>query len=142
MNQRHHILHVDDDLYIRKIIHHTLKANFDITGCIDGVEAMAWLEAGNEPDIILTDLNMPGMDGKDFISMIRLSAHYRHVPIVVLSGQDDTFTKIDCINMGADDFIIKPFNPLEVIAKLNALLRWVEERRSYMIPPVPHRSER
>lgn len=95
------------------------------------MEAMMWLEAGNVPDIILTDLRMPVLDGGEVISMIRSSSLYRHVPIIVLSSIDDSSTKIKCFDLGADDFVIKPFSPMEIEAKIKALLRRTNEQRKF-----------
>ena len=131
MENRYHVLHVDDDVYIRKIIQHTLNAEFELSACTNGIEAMAWLEKGNMPDIILTDLRMPQLDGQELIGLIRNSSLYRNVPIIVLSSMEDSALKISCIEQGADDFIVKPFNPLEVKAKIKALLRRTTERQNF-----------
>ncbi|MFD2933746.1 response regulator [Spirosoma flavum] len=131
METRYHVLHVDDDVYIRKIIQHTLSAEFELSSCTNGIEAMAWLEKGNVPDIILTDLRMPLLDGQELIGLIRNSSLYRNVPIIVLSSMEDSSLKISCIEQGADDFIVKPFNPLEVKAKIKALLRRTTERQNF-----------
>lgn len=131
MENRYHILHIDDDVYIRKIIQLTMSAEFDISSCTNGIEAMAWLEKGNLPDIILTDLRMPQLDGQELIALIRNSSIYRNVPIIVLSSMEDSSLKITCIEQGADDFIVKPFNPLEVKAKIKAILRRTSERQNF-----------
>ena len=131
MDNRYHILHIDDDIYIRKIIQQTLSADFDLTSCTNGLEAMAWLEKGNLPDIILTDLRMPMLDGQEVINLIRSGSLYRNIPIIVLSSMEDSVLKVSCIEQGADDFIVKPFNPLEVKAKIKALLRRTNERRNF-----------
>lgn len=129
MESRYQVLHLDDDIFIRKIIQQTLLADFEVISCLNGIEAMAWLEKGNQPDIILTDLRMPLFDGQEFISLIRSSSLYRHVPIVVLSSSEDSNLKVKCIDQGADDFIVKPFSPLELKARIKALLRRTDERR-------------
>ena len=131
MENRYHILHVDDDVYIRKIIQHTFSSEFELSSCTNGIEAMAWLEKGNLPDIILTDLRMPHLDGQELINLIRAGSLYRNVPIIVLSSMEDSALKISCIEQGADDFIVKPFNPLEVKAKIKALLRRTAERQNF-----------
>jgi len=131
MSHRYHILHIDDDVFIRRIIQHALSAEFDLTSCTNGLEAMLWLEAGNQPDIILTDLTMPVLNGEEVIAQVRSSSQYRHTPIIVLSSLDDSTLKVRCIDQGADDFMVKPFNPLEVVAKIKALLRRNGERRNF-----------
>jgi len=131
MDNRYHVLHIDDDIFIRRIIQHALSAEFDLTSCTNGVEAMLWLEAGNQPDIILTDLTMPVLNGQEVIAQVRSSSQYRHTPIIVLSSLDDSTLKVRCIEQGADDFVIKPFNPLEIVAKIKALLRRTGERQHF-----------
>lgn len=131
MDNRYKILHVDDDIYIRKVIQHTLNADFEVISCVNGVEAMAWLEQGNQPDLILTDLRMPLLDGKDFIELVRHSSLYHHVPIIVLSSNEDSSQKISCLEQGADDFMAKPFNPLEVKARIKAHLRRTTMHRTF-----------
>lgn len=129
MKHFHHILHIDDDFFIRNIIQHTLSSEFELTSVENGVEAMIWLEKGNVPDVILTDLRMPLMSGQEVISFIRSGSLYRNVPIIVLSTLEDTALRVKCIDQGADDFIVKPFNPLEVKARIKALLRRAAGRR-------------
>jgi DNA-binding response OmpR family regulator len=123
MENQYHVLVVEDDMYIRKVLRHTLKAEFEVTTLNNGIEAMDWLEAGNPVDIIITDLQMPYLSGQDLIRTIRASSLLTQVPIIVLSTFTDSATKIACLEQGADDYMIKPFNPLEVKAKINAILR-------------------
>ncbi|KAA9357659.1 response regulator transcription factor [Larkinella humicola] len=123
MENQYHVLVVEDDMYIRKVLRHTLKAEFEVTTLNNGIEAMDWLEAGNPVDIIITDLQMPYLSGQDLIRTIRASSLLTQVPIIVLSTFTDSATKIACLEQGADDYMIKPFNPLEVKAKINAIMR-------------------
>ena len=67
MANRYHVLIVEDDAFIRKVLRHSLKDDFEVTTHINGIEAMGWLEEGNPVDIILTDLQMPYMNGEDLI---------------------------------------------------------------------------
>ncbi|GAB3897614.1 response regulator [Larkinella knui] len=134
MENHYHVLVVEDDTYIRKVLRHTLKADFDVTTLNNGIEAMDWLEAGNPVDIIITDLQMPYLSGQDLIRTIRASSLLRQVPIIVLSTFTDSATKIACLEQGADDYMIKPFNPLEVKAKINAILRRTDKSTAQPTP--------
>lgn len=87
---------------------------------------MYWLEAGNDADFIIADLNMPNLNGKEFIKVIRSTNLFSEVPITILSGTDESKERIECLNLGADDFMMKPFNPMEVHAKIKAILRRVK----------------
>ncbi|RRB01250.1 response regulator transcription factor [Larkinella rosea] len=130
MENKYHVLVVEDDTYIRKVLLHTLKAEFVVTTMNNGIEAMDWLEAGNPVDIIITDLQMPYLSGQDLIKTIRASSLMRQVPIIVLSTFTDSATKIACLEQGADDYMIKPFNPLEVKAKINAMMRRSADKKA------------
>ncbi len=126
MNKIYHLLVVEDDSFIRKVLRQTLKHDFDVTTKENGIEGISWLEAGNPVDIILSDIQMPHMDGKGLITMLRASPVFKRVPIIILSSLTSSETRIACLNMGADDYIIKPFNPLEVKTKINTVLRRLE----------------
>jgi DNA-binding response OmpR family regulator len=121
------ILIVDDEPTTGLILQHFLEDNYSVVLKEDGAEAVSWLEKGNEPDLIISDLQMPGMDGKDFVKAIRASFLFREIPLIVLSGAEDSSVRISCIEMGADDFIVKPFNPAEVKARISGILRRVEK---------------
>lgn len=131
MSERYHILHIEDDSYIRKVVQHTLGTDFDVVTLGNGLEAMTWLEKGNHIDVILTDLNMPHLDGQQLISLVRNSSVYGDVLTIVLSGSDESSLKIKCLDQGADDFMVKPFNPLVLKAKINAILRRTTNHRTF-----------
>ncbi|CAH0995979.1 Alkaline phosphatase synthesis transcriptional regulatory protein PhoP [Emticicia aquatica] len=123
MEQKLKLLIIDDEPSTRKILEHFLNKEFDVTLKNDGMEGMNWLELGNKPDFIIADLNMPNLNGKEFIKVISASNIYNNIPIIILSGTDESKERIDCLNLGADDFMLKPFNPMEIHAKIKAILR-------------------
>lgn len=117
------ILVIDDEPSTGVIIKHFLEEDFEVIVKEDGTDAMLWLEQGNEPDLIISDLSMPQMDGYDFVSSIRASLLFGDIPIIVLSGSEDSAVRIKCLELGADDFIVKPFNPRELKARVAGILR-------------------
>ncbi|TDB59795.1 response regulator transcription factor [Arundinibacter roseus] len=117
------LLIIDDEPAISKILEHFLKKEYLITTKSDGNEGLQWLEEGNEVDIIIADLNMPNLNGIEFLKITKASNLYADIPVVILSGSDSSNDRIQCLNLGADDFMVKPFNPMEVQAKINAILR-------------------
>ena len=125
----YNVLVIEDDSFIRKVLRQTLKGDFNVTTKENGFEGVSWLEEGNFVDIILSDIQMPHLDGKGLITMLRASPVFRRLPIIMLSSFADSDTRIACLDMGADDYIIKPFNPLEVKTKINAVLRRTERSR-------------
>ena len=134
MRNNYKILIVEDDLFIRKVLQHTLQDGFEVITQINGSDALGWLEEGNRPDLILTDLQMPQMSGQELIQAIRASSLHRHLPILIISALDDSQTRIRCLELGADDYITKPFNPIEVKAKVMVVLRRLEQR---VLPAMP-----
>src|SRR5215210_4971672 len=117
------LLVIDDETAIQKILTHFFKDKFDVVTCNNGKEALGWLYNGNFPDIIIADINMPVLNGMEFLKEIKQSGLYSNVPLLFLSGMDNSVTKISCLEAGADDFIIKPFNPRELQARMNSILR-------------------
>jgi DNA-binding response OmpR family regulator len=123
MNTKKDLLIIDDEPSICKILEHFLKKDFNVTIKHDGSEGMLWLEEGNNADLIIADLYMPNLSGKEFLKVAKASNLYSDIPIIILSGSDDSSERIQCLNLGVDDFMVKPFNPMEVHAKINAILR-------------------
>lgn len=123
MKEKRNLLIIDDEPSITKILEHFLKNDFNINSKTDGAEGMLWLEEGHEVDMIIADLNMPNLNGKEFLKIAKASNLYSDIPVIILSGSDDSNERIQCLNLGADDFMLKPFNPMEVLAKINAILR-------------------
>lgn len=126
MENKIKLLIIDDESSTRRVLQHFLNKEFEVTLKNDGMEAMNWLEAGNDTNFIIADLNMPNLNGKEFIEVIRSSNLFNDVPIIILSGTDESKERIDCLDLGADDFMMKPFNPMEVHAKIKAILRRVK----------------
>lgn len=114
------ILVVDDDreiagaieIYLRNEGHEVLKA-------YDGFEALEMVN-GNSIDLILMDIMMPRLDGIQATMKIRQELN---IPIIILSAKSEDYDKITGLNVGADDYITKPFNPLELVARVNSQLR-------------------
>lgn len=130
MNSPKSLLIIDDEPSTSKVLEHFLRKDFQVVTKSDGMEGMAWLEEGYKVDMIIADLNMPNLNGKEFVRVVRASNLYSDIPIIILSGTDESSERIQCLNLGADDFMLKPFNPMEVVAKVNAILRRIN-RYSY-----------
>lgn len=117
------MLAIDDEVSIQLILQHYFKDDFSVITRDNGKKALAWMQEGNMPDIIVADINMPEMDGYTFIDQVRSSGFLKNIPMVMLSGSDSTDNKIRCLESGADDFMVKPFNPRELAARVNGILR-------------------
>lgn len=114
------LLVVDDDPNIRELIVHFMKnEGFDVYEASDGLEALTKLDSV-KVDIVILDVMMPNMDGWELCSELR--KHY-DIPLLMLTVNGDTSQKVKGFQLGADDYLVKPFNPLELIVRVNALLR-------------------
>lgn len=114
------ILVVDDDPHIRQLLVFAFgKAGLDTTEAQDGEEAIAQVEA-HAPDLVILDINMPRMDGLEVCRRLRAAGD---VPILFLSSRDDEIDRVLGIELGGDDYVVKPFSPREVVARSMAILR-------------------
>ncbi|MEA4987023.1 MAG: response regulator transcription factor [Anaerovorax sp.] len=114
------ILVCDDDREIVAAIEVYLKnEGYDILKAYDGIEALDILDK-NEVHLVLMDIMMPRMDGMRATMKIR---EEKNIPIIMLSAKSEDYDKITGLNLGADDYITKPFNPLELIARVKSQLR-------------------
>ncbi|WP_179830343.1 response regulator [Spirosoma fluviale] len=120
---RNHILFVDDDPFIGFLIQHGLKKKFELTSCTNGLQAIDWFEKGHQPDLIITDLNMPLVTGQALIERIRSSSRGQQIPILVVSANTDNIVRNYCQELGANDFIGKPFSLKELILRINRQLQ-------------------
>jgi DNA-binding response OmpR family regulator len=116
------LLIVDDEPSIRLILEHYFKPHFRVVLKSSGLEAVEWLEQGNQAAAIVADYAMPVMDGLDFINKVRADPSHKDTPLVMLSGKDDTSIKIRCLKQGADDYVVKPFNPEELGIRIKKLM--------------------
>ncbi|TGE28658.1 response regulator transcription factor [Hymenobacter metallicola] len=120
-----HLLVIDDEPAIRLILDHYFSHDYRVVLTANGQEALAWLRAGNLAEAIVLDYEMPLMNGLDFIKQIRADEAHENTPILVLSGTDETSNKILCLKQGADDYLVKPFNPEELEIRIQKILQRV-----------------
>ncbi len=119
------ILVVDDDTPIRRMLDRTLSAEgYDVRGAADGGAALAAIER-SAPDLVVLDVAMPGLDG--IAVCRRLRAKGMTIPILLLTARDSVDDRVAGLDAGADDYLVKPFAPEELSARLRALLRRGQE---------------
>jgi two-component system, OmpR family, alkaline phosphatase synthesis response regulator PhoP len=118
------VLVVDDEQSILTLLKYNLEqAGFEVLTAIDGLEGKQLAET-MQPDIMILDLMLPKMDGMEVCKQLRQQKIM--TPILMLTAKDDEFDKILGLELGADDYMIKPFSPREVIARVKAILRRVQ----------------
>ncbi len=112
------VLTVDDSRTMRDMLHLALsQAGYRVLQAVDGLDGLAVLE-GESPDVIVTDINMPRMDGFGFIEGVRKDSRHRATPILVLTTESDGAKKARAREAGATGWIIKPFNPAKLVDAL------------------------
>ena len=123
MRDKPSVLVVDDDPKIRRLLAtHLMRQGFEIFLAAHGEEAL-YQASLNQPDVIVLDLSMPGMDG--FAALPRLREWYTD-PIIILSATDQEREKVRALDLGADDYLTKPFGPDELAARIRAAIRRAE----------------
>jgi two-component system, chemotaxis family, chemotaxis protein CheY len=116
------ILAADDSQSMREMVRLSLSgAGFEVTAAANGQEALQ-LAAGSVFDLVLLDVNMPVIDGIDVIRALRAQAQYRHTPILMLTTENSADRKREGKNAGATGWIIKPFDPAQLIATVHRVL--------------------
>lgn len=118
-----HILILDDKIAIAKIISVYLSDGFDITYFDTPIKGLEWLYEGHIPDLIILDIYMPEMRGDEFLSYIKRNGLFKDIPVIVLSGEESSDTRIKMLELGADDYILKPFNPMELKVRIRKVLK-------------------
>jgi two-component system KDP operon response regulator KdpE len=117
------ILIVDDEVSVVKFLRSNLEANdLRTLTATNGAEALQTIEM-ELPDLMILDIMMPQMDGFEVCRRVR---EWSQIPIIMLSGKDDTMDKVKCLDLGADDYITKPFTLDELMARVRAVFRRTE----------------
>jgi DNA-binding response OmpR family regulator len=117
------VMLIEDNVYIHSIISHVLGDRFKVLAFNNGIDALAYMQNGNFPDIIISDINMPGLGGFQLLQQLKSSGFFSSIPVIMLSGEDSSDTRIKFLEAGADDFMVKPFNPRELETKLKITLK-------------------
>jgi len=117
------ILIVEDDPQFADILTKALNGlNHVVIKATNGVEALEIIRS-NQPDLIITDLNMPHMDGYELCSHLKEDRHTRLIPVIMMTGMGDLDSRVKGIDVGADDFITKPFHLIELKARVRSLIK-------------------
>ena len=133
--QKHRILVIDDDPLIRKLVSTTLEAKgFSVLLARDGEEGLNTVSE-EHPDLVITDIMMPKVDGFELVRRLRNDPMVSRTPLVILSAKGEEEDLVKGLELGADDYITKPFRPKELIARLNTIFRRKEERVGKIEPP-------
>ena len=114
---------IEDDASIRDIeIYTLLSTGFEAKGFENGKEAFEALK-DEQPDLILLDVMMPEMDGIEFLRKVKSSSVFCDIPIIMATAKGSEYDKVKSLDMGADDYLVKPFGMMEMVSRIKAVLR-------------------
>jgi len=125
------VLLVDDNADMRTYLQRLLSARFDVVTAANGEEALAAVEQ-RLPDLVLTDVMMPRLDGFELLKALRTNERTREVPVVLLSARAGEDSRIEGLDAGADDYLVKPFSARELHARVASNLALAKARRSFV----------
>lgn len=125
MNQR--VLVIEDEINIQELIKYNLEKNgYKVTAADNGIDGLNEALA-NVPDLILLDLMLPGLDGLEVCKRLRMEKQTKKVPILMLTAKSEELDKVLGLELGADDYITKPFSIKELIARIRAAMRRISD---------------
>ena len=122
------ILIVEDEKDIVKMLEYNLKKEgFQVVSSRDGEEALD-LAVRENPDLVILDLMLPGLDGLEVCKILKKESKTSHIPIIMLTAKSQESDKVIGLELGADDYITKPFSPRELVARIKAVLRRAKDK--------------
>ncbi|MDF2841519.1 MAG: two component transcriptional regulator, winged helix family [Clostridia bacterium] len=128
------ILVIEDEMNIQELIKYNLeKNNFVVTLADNGIDGLSQV-LGGDYDLVLLDLMLPGLDGLEICKRMRANKKTRKIPIIMLTAKSEEFDKVLGLELGADDYMTKPFSVKELIARIRAALRRVDTNEDEEIP--------
>lgn len=117
------ILVIDDKPEFRKLTKMALSREYKVETAENGLQALAMLQKGVRPDLIVSDLMMPEVNGEEFITQLKSSGTFNDIPVIVLSSIDKSSERARLLKTGAADYMIKPYNPEELLARIGLILK-------------------
>lgn len=114
---------VEDDASIRDIELYTLRSTgFEVRGFEDGGAFLAALET-ERPELVILDVMLPGMDGVELLRRMKATVHLADIPVIMATAKGAEYDKIQSLDLGADDYLVKPFGMMEMVSRVKAVLR-------------------
>mgnify|MGYP004459937235 FL=1 len=115
---------IEDDKSIRDIEIYTLKSTgFEAVGFCDGKDFFKALEEDEIPDLIILDIMLPDMDGVEILKCIKQNPKAKNIPVIMATAKGMEYDKIQSLDLGADDYLVKPFGMMEMVSRIKAVLR-------------------
>lgn len=133
--KREKILTVDDNSDILDVLNLTLSSHYDVVQAVNGKEGLDKVRQVM-PDLIITDYMMPVMNGRELAETLKKDILLQHIPVIMLTGKGEIKDRVEGIESGVDDYLVKPFDPDELLARIKMILRRTE--RSLDANPLTH----
>ena len=116
------VLVIEDDVPLCWLLEKILQKKYKVIIMNNGMEAWSWLSDGNVPDLIISDLKMPSLDGIELLENLSSSGLFKSIPVVILSGYEDASKRKQCLDLGAFTYLVKPFEPQSLVAEVDRAL--------------------
>jgi len=117
------VLLIDDEQFYYKLLSKNLKSSeYELEYASSGNDGLAKIPAFN-PELLIVDLKLPGMDGFQILERLRRDSKFNHIPVIVITAKDELSEKLKAFELGADDYLVKPFQPEELVARMGILAR-------------------
>jgi CheY-like chemotaxis protein len=116
------ILVVDDEEGVRMLLEHYLSEDYNVISKEDGSDALSWINQGNNPDLVLADLEMPKLNGFELLLKMREQSRTKNIPYLIVSGKNKQENFLKSYQLGANDYISKPFSASELKEKVEFYL--------------------
>lgn len=120
------ILIIDDDTNMRRLLEYNLGKRYEVISAENGQQALDLIDSGTTPDLIVADINMPVVNGYEFIQNLHLQADLKNIPVIFLTAKAQSTDRIKGLKLGAEDYMVKPFNPEELVIRIENILRRLE----------------
>src|SRR5688572_436940 len=117
------VLLIDDEQFYFKLLQKSLKeSEYKLEYAKSGGEGLAKIPSF-EPELLIVDLKLPGLDGFEIVKRLRRDPKFSYIPVIVITSQDELSEKLKAFELGADDYLVKPFQPEELVARIGILAR-------------------
>jgi DNA-binding response OmpR family regulator len=131
INQLPQLLIVDDEKALRLLLKEIFKKKFEVISLEGGKACLTFLKVNPLPKVVVLDLMMPDLSGMEVIKEIRANANWEDLAIIILSAKESSIDRIAALKAGADDFLVKPFNPEELTVRIETILRRINRNSWY-----------
>jgi len=113
------VLVIEDDTPLCWLLEKILHSKYEVIIMNDGMEAWSWLTDGNIPDLIISDIKMPSLDGIELLENLSNSGLFKNIPVIILSGYEDPAKRKQCLDLGAFTYLVKPFEPQSLVGEVD-----------------------